>query len=191
MIEILQSLDQSLFLFLNALHFSWLDQIELFLSGQIIWIPFVGYFFYYSYKYHGQKFTAYFGLFLLLSLIASDITSSYLLKNIMERLRPCREVDLKPLIYSFGQKCGGKYGFVSSHAANAFNLIFFSLQTLRFEKKYYYYFWIVPALVSYSRIYLGVHYPGDVLGGIVVGLSYAMIFSKMFNLRSKSETFPA
>lgn len=124
--------------------------------------------------------TLYFGLFLILAIIASDVTSSYLLKNIVNRLRPCREIDLKPLIYSFGQKCGGKFGFVSSHAANSIALVFFSIRSLNFEKKWIYGLWIIPVLVGYSRIYLGVHYPGDIAGGMLVGLFWGYVFSKMY-----------
>lgn len=124
--------------------------------------------------------TLYFGLFLLLAIIASDVTSSYLLKNIVNRLRPCREIDLKPLIYSFGQKCGGKFGFVSSHAANSIALVFFSIRVLHFEKKWIYGLWIIPVLVGYSRIYLGVHYPGDIVGGMLVGLLWGYVFSKLY-----------
>jgi undecaprenyl-diphosphatase len=147
-------------------------------SGQSIWIPFIGYFFWYSYKKNGKEATLFFGLFLLLALIATDVTSSYLLKNLTDRLRPCREIDLKPLIYSFGQKCGGKYSFVSSHAANSVALVLFSIRSLKFEKKWIYLLWIVPAIVAYSRIYLGVHYPGDVIGGIAVGTLWGFVFSE-------------
>lgn len=180
MIESLNALDRSLFLALNSFHASFLDSIMQFLSGQLIWVPLIGYFFYYSYKKSGKKVTLLLGLFLLLALIASDVTSSYLLKNIVERLRPCRELDLKPLIYSFGQKCGGKFGFVSSHAANSMALVFFSARSLNFEKKWLYCLGLIPLLVGYSRIYLGVHYPGDILGGMLVGLFWGYIFSKMF-----------
>lgn len=180
MIESLNALDRSLFLSLNSFHSSILDGFMQFLSGQLIWVPLIGYFFWYCYKISGKKITLYFGLFLILAMIASDVTSSYLIKNIITRLRPCRELDLKPLIYSFGQKCGGKFGFVSSHAANSVALIFFSIRSLNFEKKWIYLLWIIPALVGYSRIYLGVHYPGDILGGTMVGLFWGYVFSKMF-----------
>lgn len=148
-------------------------------SGQSIWIPFIGYFFWHSYKKNGKEATLYFALFLVLALVASDVTSSYLLKNLTERFRPCREVDLKPLIYSFGQKCGGKFGFVSSHAANSVALVLFSIRSLTFEKKWIYLLWIIPVMVAFSRIYLGVHYPGDVFGGILVGTLWGWSFSEM------------
>lgn len=180
MIESLNALDRSFFLFLNSFHSPFLDPIMTVLSGQLIWIPFIGFFFYYSYKKNGKKFTLLFGLFLVLAIIASDVTSSYILKNIVKRLRPCRELDLKPLIYSFGQKCGGKFGFVSSHAANSVALILISIRCLQFEKVYVHFFWLIPLMVGISRIYLGVHYPGDIIGGTIIGLFWGYCFSSMF-----------
>lgn len=180
MIDALLALDRSFFLFLNSLHLEILDGLMTFISGQLIWVPFIGFFFWYSYKSNGSKGTLLFALFLILALIASDVTSSYLLKNLVSRLRPCREVDLQSLIYSFGQKCGGKYGFVSSHAANAIALVYFSIRSLNFNKRWFYLLWIIPGLVGYSRIYLGVHYPGDIIGGTIVGLTWAYIFSSMY-----------
>ena len=150
------------------------------LSGQALWIPFIGFFVLSSWKKNGKVPTYLFGLFLLLTLIASDVSSSYIIKNLVNRMRPCRLDDLKPLIYSFGQKCGGKFGFVSSHAANSLALVLFSLRTLSFRQKTIYALLILPFLVSWSRIYLGVHYPGDILGGFLVGTFWAMVFSALY-----------
>jgi undecaprenyl-diphosphatase len=180
MISWLIELDKEIFLTLNSLHHPWLNGLMSFLSGKILWVPLIIFFFYYSFRSIGGKKTLYFGLFLILGLIASDVTSSYILKNFTNRLRPCREADLMPLIYSFGQKCGGKFGFVSSHAANSIALIFFSLRTLNFKSKWINLAWFVPILVSYSRLYLGVHYPGDLVGGSLVGFFWAYFFSKMY-----------
>ncbi|MCM2349654.1 MAG: phosphatase PAP2 family protein [Bacteriovoracaceae bacterium] len=180
MIEGLKALDLSVFLAINSFHAEWLNPLMQFLSGQSVWIPFIGYFFWYAYKNAGKKYTLYFGLFLLMALVASDVTSSYILKNIVNRLRPCREIDLQPLIYSFGQKCGGKFGFVSSHAANSVVLVFFSIRALSFQKNWIYWLWIIPFMVGYSRIYLGVHYPGDILGGTIIGLWWGYVFSWMY-----------
>ncbi|HXH31775.1 MAG TPA: phosphatase PAP2 family protein [Bacteriovoracaceae bacterium] len=181
------NLDTSLFLQLNSLHASWLDPLMVFASGQFLWIPFILYFIYFAAKNLRTRPAVLFGLFLVLTLIACDVTSSYILKNIFERLRPCKLPELKLLIHSFGQKCGGKYGFVSSHAANSTAIIQFALLTLPFTFRFKHLFWVIPCLVAYSRIYLGVHYPGDVLGGAVVGIFWASAFAWMFN-RSRARS---
>lgn len=181
MIEGLHDLDRQFFLLLNSFHATWLNSFMELISGQVIWVPLILLFVIYSYKFLGRTKTAVFVLFLLLVIISSDVSSSYILKNIVNRLRPCRDLDLKPLIYSFGQRCGGKFGFVSSHAANATAIVFFSIRTLGVGKSWFHLFWIMPFLIGYSRIYLGVHYPGDIVGGTIIGLLWAWIFSKIFN----------
>lgn len=180
MTESLLTFDRSFFLLINSFHSTWLDPVMVLFSGQGIWVPFIGYFFWHSYRFGGRNQTLFFALFLLLAIIASDVTSSYLLKNIFDRLRPCRELDLKPLIYSFGQKCGGKYGFVSSHAANSIALVLFSIRALNLKNRWIQLIWIVPFIVGYSRIYLGVHYPGDILGGALVGTFWGFAFSTFY-----------
>jgi undecaprenyl-diphosphatase len=179
-IDFFLSLDQKLFLILNSWHFAWLNPFMSFLSGQLIWIPFLLIVLLVSKKQLDQKSFALFALFFILALMGSDVTSSYILKNIFTRLRPCRLEELKPLIHQFGQKCGGKFGFVSSHAANSFCLIAFSLSTLTFRTKKMYYLWLLPLMVSYSRIYLGSHYPGDILGGALVGSFWGIGLGRLF-----------
>lgn len=176
MIESLSSLDTRVFLFLNGLHSTWLNPVMDFVSGQFLWFPFIGASLYFAFKQLTRTKFYIFFLFLILVLILSDTTSSYVLKNLTERLRPCREHDLKPLIYSFGQRCGGRFGFVSSHAANSLALTLFCLRTLKLPKAFYTIFLLLPFLVSYSRIYLGVHYPGDILGGLLVGTFWSSIY---------------
>lgn len=181
MIEGLTALDRSLFLFINSFHSEALNPFMVFISGQLLWIPLIGYFFWRAFKTQTRKNFYFFCLFLVLALIASDVTSSYVFKNIFTRLRPCREIDLKPFIYSFGQKCGGRFGFVSSHAANSVALILFSIRSLKFTEKWTHALWIIPALVCWSRMYLGVHYPGDILGGVLIGLSWSYFFSTIYS----------
>jgi len=171
------SLDRRFFLFLNSLHSEYLNTLMVILSGQLIWLPLIGFFIYQAFKQNEKKFLFFFIMFLSLGLIASDVTSSYILKNIFSRLRPCREVDLKLLINSFGQKCGGKFGFVSSHASNSTVLIFYSLINLKFNKRIFYCLLLVPFFIGFSRIYLGTHYPGDILGGMIIGLFWGIIAS--------------
>jgi undecaprenyl-diphosphatase len=180
----LQALDQKILLFINAWNHPVLDSLMQFFSGQIIWLPFLFIFFGLAYKTFSKNQFYLFFLFLVLALVASDVTSSYILKNIFTRLRPCRVSEIKELMYYFGQRCGGKYGFVSSHAANSICLVLFSFLTMPTQLKKFKWIWFLPFIVSYSRIYLGAHYPGDILGGLVVGTIWAYLLAKIFNSTS-------
>lgn len=188
MIESLNSIDQSLFLVMNSWNASWLNPVMKFLSGQAIWTPFILYIVYLAYKQLNRKTFGLFILFLFLAIIASDVTSSYLFKNIFDRLRPCRIDEIKAVMNNFGQKCGGKYGFVSSHAANSFCILIFSFFALTYKPKYLKLLWILPVLVGFSRIYLGVHYPGDILGGIIVGCFWGYFLAWFFKNQSGGQS---
>lgn len=188
MIDALALLDRKLFLVINSWHTVWLNPVMELVSGQAIWIPFIALIFWVASKQLDKKAFWIFILFLVLGIIASDVSSSYILKNVFERMRPCRLAELKPLIYNFGQRCGGRYGFVSSHAANTIFILTFSFGTLNFRTKIFHLLWILPFTVSYSRIYLGVHYPGDILGGLFVGISWGLILSYFFKNKSRCQS---
>ena len=107
---------------------------------------------------------------LVLAFVLADQISSGLIKHMVERLRPTREPSLEGLVHIVNGYRGGMYGFVSSHAANSFAVATFISLVIRYRAAAVSLIgWAL--LQCYSRIYLGVHYPGDIMGGIIVGLA--------------------
>lgn len=170
MIETIKRLDTELFLYLNAKHTTFFDVIMYWASDQWFWIPFYFILLLLLIKILKKK------TIVLIPIIAviitlCDQTASHLIKNIFLRLRPSHEPDLIPYTHLSKAGAGGMYGFVSSHAANVWGLTIFLLFLLPQKHnwlKAVMIFW--ATLVSYSRIYNGVHYPLDVLGGMIVGI---------------------
>ena len=106
---------------------------------------------------------------IILAFVLADQLSSGLIKHLVERLRPTHDPSLDNAIHIVNGYRGGMYGFVSSHAANSFAVA--TLISLLFNNKAVTLCMAIWALLQcYSRVYLGVHYPGDILGGMAVGL---------------------
>lgn len=162
----LEHLDQQFFLFLNSLHTSFLDPVMYALSGKLIWAPLYAAILTFIAIREKRKFWLIL-LFVLIAVILAD-QSSNLIKFAVKRYRPCHEPALEGLVYTIKNSCGGAYGFVSSHAANSFNVALISL--LFIKKRWFTVFILIwAAVIGYSRIYLGVHYPGDVICGSLLG----------------------
>lgn len=163
----IEHLDQQLFLLLNSINSPFWDKVMFAVSGKIIWAPlYVAILVWLGISYR-KKFWIIL-LFIVLAVALTDQVSVHLFKNVFQRLRPCHEPSLEGLIHLVNGKCGGLYGFVSSHASNSFNV---ALLSLMFIKKRWYSVSIIlwASVVGYSRIYLGVHYPGDVFCGALLG----------------------
>lgn len=175
MVEYLNNIDTEVFLFLNGLHNGFFDFVMYWLSNKFIWIPLYLYLLYLLYKYYKDSFLYILPAIILL-VVASDQISVQLFKNVFMRLRPCHNPELVGLVHLVKGDCGGQYGFISSHATNHFAIAtFLSLLLGRRIKYFTPFIFLWAALIAYSRIYLGVHYPGDVIAGAIVGILIGLI----------------
>lgn len=169
MINELQELDKALFLLLNGLHNPFWDRVMWWVSDKYIWIPLYVFFLVLVWKKYGKQFwIVLIGAALLITI--SDQVHLHFFKNIFERLRPCHDPSLEGMVHIVNGKCGGEFGFVSGHAANSFAIATFLSVLL--GAKYRYFTPLVllwASVVAYSRIYLGVHFPGDVICGALLG----------------------
>ncbi|MDB4061185.1 phosphatase PAP2 family protein [Vicingaceae bacterium] len=176
MVENLEQWDRELFVFLNGFHSESLDFVMWHVSGKLQWIP--------LYLFLLFLLTKKYGKLIWVILVATALTvtladqfSVKLFKEVFERWRPCHNLDLKEMVHLVNDKCGGRFGFVSSHAANSFATA--GLLGLFFNRKSLYLLLIWASLVSYSRVYLGVHYPSDILGGAIIGLIVAFLVHRI------------
>jgi len=171
--EFIEQIDQQLFLFLNGFHSPFWDNIMYWISYKFTWVPlYLGTLIYFIYKQKQKSIITI--VLLIVTIVLADQLSVHLFKNVFLRYRPCHNLDIQNLVHLINNHCGGQYGFVSSHAANAFGFATFT--SLIIQKKsitYSLIFWAI--LVSYSRIYLGVHYPTDLFGGAMLGISTALL----------------
>ncbi|MGC8823743.1 MAG: phosphatase PAP2 family protein [Bacteroidales bacterium] len=173
MLSFLNQIDTNFFLWLNQLHTPWLDPVMWFLSLTKVWIPLylilAGWI---VYRY--RKVSWVILLAVGISIVLSDRISSGVIKPAVCRLRPSHKPTLQDKVHIVNNYRGGKYGFVSSHAANTFALALFMSLLIR-RRRWTFLFFLWAFLVSYSRIYLGVHYPGDIIGGAMVGMGCAYL----------------
>ncbi len=123
LLKTLHEWDVDLFLFLNSFHNSFLDTVMFHASERLTWVPLYAFLFYYLVKEYGKRSILMILMVIILILLADQI--SVLIKNHFVRLRPCHEILLKGWVHLVKDKCGGTYGFVSSHAANTFALAFY------------------------------------------------------------------
>ncbi len=180
--ESVSHIDSDLFLFLNGLHADWLDKVMIAITQMWVWIPLYLLLIYWTVKQYGKRWW-WIVLVVAAVVLCSDQLSSHVCKPLFHRLRPCYNTDFQGLIHLPKGLAGGHYGFVSSHAANTFSVATFLTAALRKNYKWMgivLYLWAF--ISSYSRIYIGYHYPGDIICGAVLGILIGLIFWKVFQL---------
>lgn len=186
MIEYLKNIDKEIFVLINGMHNSFFDEVMYWVSHKFFWIPFYIFLLYVVFK-NFKKQAWLIILSIALLIVLTDQFSVHLFKNVFLRYRPCHNIELQSVVHLLNNHCGGMYGFVSSHAANTFGLATF-LIFLFADKKWTSLLLFWAALVCYSRIYAGVHYPADVIvGGLLgavlgFGVYYLMLKVKLLSI---------
>lgn len=174
-LSFLKDIDQSLFLFLNSLHNEFWDIIMVLVTKTETWALFyLAILFFLAKKYRFKFLLLVIGI--ILAVTIGDQFSSFI-KETVQRLRPTHDPALQDLVHNLYKK-GGLYAFFSSHASNTFAVAFLTSKLFR-NKAYTTLIFIWAALVSYSRIYLGLHYPLDILTGVAWGIFSGWLVYKL------------
>ena len=169
-------IDRNLLVFFNNLGSLKLDPFWLILTDKLFYIPFFIYIIYVLNKSFSIKNVIIILLGISLLILITDQFTNFI-KDFFERLRPCRDDSINYLLRTIDVRCG-KYGFFSAHAANSMAVSTLIYKLIRFEKlkllKILLISWVI--IFSYSRIYLGVHFPLDSIFGLLTGFAFGLIF---------------
>ena len=188
--ETIKQLDLELFLWLNGHHNGFFDFVMWWLSDRFIWIPLYVLLLWLiikTYKKNGWIVA----IFLILAVVFTDQCTN-IVKYTVERLRPTHNPEISSLVHVLNDYRGGSFGFFSGHSANSFMLatyVFFSLRKSVRLIGPLIYFW--AASVAYSRIYLGVHFPGDIIAGAFfgcfAGFAFYLLFQQIIKWRNNGK----
>lgn len=175
--EQILNLDKELFLFLNGLGSESYDGFWLIVTKQFYWSPlFIGVF------YLIQKKLGWKGLGIIILFLAALITFTDQITNLFkysfERLRPCNNPEFDGIMREVMTR--KSFSFFSGHASNSFATTTFVVLIIRNYYKHTYLLYLFPLIFAFSRIYLGLHYPGDILTGYLVGGIFGFAFYKLY-----------
>ena len=179
----LQKIDEYFFRLINSAGWEDMDGIMILISSKLFWIPLYIYIIYLIYKRFSDQFIKIL-LALGLLIFIADFGSVHLFKELFERSRPCHFLEGIRVV----DGCGGPFGFISSHASISFSIAFFISLLFRNLWGFVHLFsWAV--LIGFSRVYLGVHYPFDILGGMFWGLFVSLLVYYIYRMKIKDFDF--
>lgn len=171
--------DQELFLWLNGLGSEPFDAFWMTVTNKRYTIGFYAILTAVMSKRLGWKNTLWMLLTIALLITFTDQITN-LFKDGFKRLRPCHETGIADIMRLVKPSCGGKYGYFSGHASNSFAMATFFVVLFARHLKWLRWLFLVAALVAYSRIYIGVHYPLDVISGTCFGILGGWLFAKLY-----------
>lgn len=186
MLERILSIDTELLVFLNGLGSSTYDGFWLIITKQTSWIPFFLFLLYIIFKKLGTKQTLYLILFIALLLTFSDQVTN-LFKNGFQRLRPCNNPEINSFIRIVQTRTS--FSFFSGHASNSMGVATFLYLIFNKDFKYFWLLFLWPLIFAYSRIYLGLHYPIDIICGFLFGILWGFLMFKFYQTAQK-RNFP-
>jgi undecaprenyl-diphosphatase len=172
--ENLLELDKEWLLVLNGFHTPVMDTVMFWATKTELWIPLYVFLIILIIRYYKRdSWIILIGV--AIGILLADQTTSHFMKPFFARLRPSQDPELAGLVHLVNGYTGGLYGFASSHASNTFATAVFCWSVLRFRHKWIWLLFLWATLMTYSRIYLGVHYPGDIIVGILVGVLASLV----------------
>lgn len=188
LIHYLEQIDTAILLFINGMHCALFDYFMVLVSNRFTWIPFYAAFIFVMIKNFHWKVTVATILAVALLVLLCDQTASGLIKPLVGRLRPSNlDNSISSMVHVVDGYRGGRYGFPSSHSANSWGVAIFAMYLVR-NRKLSIFLALWATLVTYSRAYLGVHYPGDLLVGVLIGFVMASIVFYAYNRWARSYT---
>lgn len=182
MLEKILSIDTELFVFLNGLGSEKYDGFWLIITKQTSWIPLFLFLLYLIFKKLGTKQTLYLMLFVTILLVFTDQIAN-VFKNGFQRLRPCNNPEINTFIRIVQSRTS--FGFFSGHATSSMGVATFLYLIFKKDFNHFWLLFLWPLIFAYSRIYLGLHYPLDILSGYLFGGILGFLMFKFYRMAQK------
>lgn len=180
MFETLEHIDRTILLAINNANHPVMDVVFWQASAGWIFFPVWALVIWYLFKQKGIKYLAATLLCAGFIILFCDQTTN-MVKHSVKRYRPTHNLEIKDQIHIVNDYRGGQYGFFSAHASNNTGLAFFLFLVLtQLKNRFRYLIFLLPLIIEYSRMYLGVHYPSDIFFGTLNGILWGIIFYKVF-----------